>query len=148
MAQVTPQLLSALYLTADRLASGATYQWTHQGHCNCGHLVQTLTDLTPAQIHAQALLAPGDWAEKARDYCPGTGIRLDFLIDTLLSAGLNTDDIAHLERLSDPRVLSLIPGSRNGLNYRDRSDVVRYLRAWALQLSTQLAAQPVLAYAV
>lgn len=139
MAVPSAQLVNALQATADRLATGAPYQWTHQGHCNCGHLVQTLTHLSPAAIHAAALGTPGDWAEKARDYCPGTHLPLDTIFDSLYQAGLSSDDIANLERLADPRIRALIPQGA-WLDYRNRDHVVAYLRAWALQLEAQLVA--------
>ena len=50
-------LVTVLRETADRLESGDAYQWAHFGRCNCGHLVQTVTRLSPAEIHAVASYA-------------------------------------------------------------------------------------------
>jgi hypothetical protein len=52
----------------------------------------------------------------------------------MLDAGLSSDDLVHLERLSDPKVLSALPLTERNLDYRDRHDVVRYLRLWADRL--------------
>ncbi len=130
-----PSLVHALRVTAHRLASPEVpYRWSHQGQCNCGHLAQTLTAMRPAQIHEAGLEAPGDWSEHARDYCPTSGLAIDRIITTMLDAGLSGDDLVHLERLSDPKVLSSLPLSERTLDYRDRHDVVRYLRLWADRL--------------
>lgn len=141
MALATPHLIAALRATADRIAEGATYNWTHQGHCNCGHLVQTLTTLTPAEIHQRGIESHGDWAEKARDYCPGSGLPIDGILDALVTAGLTPDDVAHLERLSDPRVLAFSTLTLATVDFRQRDHVVAYLRAWALQLEATREAQ-------
>ena len=47
------QMIEALRETARRLQKGAEYDWNHQGNCNCGHLVQTVTKLSKAEIHAK-----------------------------------------------------------------------------------------------
>lgn len=128
-------LADALRTTADRLEQGATYRWTHQGNCNCGHLVQTISQRTPADIHRLALERDGDWAEHARAYCPQSGYAIDHIIDELLAAGLSLQDIEHLERLSDRRVLQHLPPGQRDLDHRRREDTVRYLRAWADRLA-------------
>jgi len=126
------RLAHALRLTAQRLDDASSrYQWAHQGHCNCGHLAQTLTGRSAADIHALALEKAGDWSQHAYDYCPSSGYPIDHVISTMLDAGLTTDDLEHLERLSDPRVLRSLPRGRRALNFRHRDDVVVYLRAWA-----------------
>ncbi|MCA9519305.1 MAG: hypothetical protein KC635_30425 [Myxococcales bacterium] len=140
MAKPTVQLVTALRATVARLASGATYRWTHQGACNCGHLAQTLTALSPAEIHAMALERAGDWAQHAVDHCPESGYPIDHVIDTMLGAGLTRDDLVHLERLSDPRVLGALPSGDRDLDFRRREDVLRYLAAWADLLAAELPA--------
>jgi hypothetical protein len=133
---MNPPLVHALRVTARRLASpDAPYRWTHQGHCNCGHLAQTLTEFGPAHIHAAGLEAPGDWSEHARDYCPTSGLAVDAIIARMLDAGLTPEDLIHLERLSDPRTLSALPEGQRDLDYRRREDVVRYLELWAERLA-------------
>jgi len=130
-----PRLVRALLDTADRLDAGAAYQWGHHGQCNCGHLVQTLCRLEPRVIHALAMEAApgsvGDWETLANDYCPTSGHRIDDVIAALLDAGLSTDDLAHLERLDDERVLARLPGGKRWLERNVRADAIAYLRAWA-----------------
>lgn len=129
MAKANLELVAALRATADRMENGARFHWNHMGSCNCGHLAQTLTNLSKEQIHHMALHNAGDWAEQARDFCVDSGFPLDKVIEIMVATGLNTDDIANLERLSDPRVLKRL-GVKE-LNYRDRDDAIRYIRAWA-----------------
>jgi hypothetical protein len=139
MATATLALVTALRTTAARMASGAVYTWTHLGACTCGHLAQTLTPLSPAEIHRLALQRPGDWAEQALEFCPSSGLPLDHVFSTMLAVGLSTDDIAHLERLADPRVhQALDPTLVRSLDYRNRDHVVAYLQAWAALLEGEL----------
>jgi hypothetical protein len=68
MATATLRLISALRQTAQNLENpGVTYKWSHYAHCNCGHLVQTVTGLNPRGIQERALCREGDWAMQARD---------------------------------------------------------------------------------
>jgi hypothetical protein len=122
-------LVIALRLTAERLDGGSTYQWGHLGMCNCGHLVETVCGIAPAQIHRIALEGEGDWEQLANAYCPTSGYLIDELITRLVELGLSTRDIGHLEKLDDPRVLARL-GVPN-LRRNERAHVVRYLRAWA-----------------
>ena len=55
MAKATPELIQAIHKTIDRLQSGADYQWTHMGRCNCGQLAQSITHLSQAELHRLAL---------------------------------------------------------------------------------------------
>lgn len=137
-------LIDALLRTAARLETGASYQWGHQGACNCGHLAQTITQLSPAQIHAAAVRrAAGDWAEQALDYCPGSGFPMDYILSRIMALGVTAEDIARLERLSDPRVLQRL--GRNDLRHNQREDVVAYMRAWAALLAEDAAPRRALA---
>ena len=141
MAIPSATLVRALRRTADRLDAGAAYQWGHHGQCNCGHLVQTLCDVEARQIHAWALDADAsDWETLANDYCPTSGHRIDAVIAALVAAGLTTDDLAHLERLDDERVLAALPGGKRWLARNARADAVAYLRAWAALLDAELPA--------
>lgn len=110
------------------------------GHCNCGHLAQTVTALPAAKLHALALEKYGEWADKAHAFCEHSGYPIDHVLSQMLKLGLTTQDIAYLERLSGPKVLAAIPG-RSYLNYRERDDVVLYLRTWASQLEGQFLQQ-------
>lgn len=145
MARANPGLLEALRQTADRVESQAAFQWSHQGHCICGHLVQTTTGLTPQAIHAYALERSGDWAEHAMAYCESSDYPVDHLVASLLELGLSRQDIGHLERLDDPGVVRVIQPPRGRLNRHCREDVAVYLRTMAELLVADLDASPRLA---
>ena len=132
MAQPTLPVIQALRDTASRLTTQAPYQWGHMGRCNCGHLAQTITQLTKAEIHTRAMQRYGDWERQIIDYCPTSGLPIDQTIDEMLALGFSRSDLSHLERLSDPSVLAAIPFERrNTLRHNQRDDVVLYLHTWA-----------------
>lgn len=141
MGRPTHELVEALRSTAQRLRTGVPYRWTHQGACNCGHLAQTVTRLSKAELHRIALEKAGDWAEHAIDYCPDSGYPLDHVIEKILGLGLTTDDIVHLERLSDPAVVAAARLQGRDLDYRSRDDVVWYLECWSRLLNAKLVPQ-------
>ncbi|SNR57456.1 hypothetical protein [Hymenobacter mucosus] len=139
MAQRTLAVIQALRDTAHRLATQAPYQWGHMGSCNCGHLAQTVTKLTKAEIHARAMQRYGDWERQLIDYCPTSGLPIDVTIDEMLALGFTRQDLTHLERLSDPTIRRAIPfEQRNALRHNQRDDVVLYLRTWADLLEADL----------
>ena len=132
MAQSTFPVIQALRQTAQRLATEAPYQWGHMGSCNCGHLAQTITQLTKAEIHARAMQRYGDWERQLIDYCPTSGLPIDQTIDEMLALGFTRADLTHLERLADPAIRAAIPfARRDALRHNQRDDVVLYLRTWA-----------------
>ena len=131
-------LVCALHETADRLASGARYEWGHMGRCNCGHLVQTLTDMTDIEIAKAVEYHLDEWTEHAKDYCEGTGSRVQDLFDTLKDFGLSHQDMRHLEHLTDRRVLRRLGLRGDTLRKNDVSDVTLYMRTMA-----QVLADPV-----
>jgi hypothetical protein len=51
---MSKSLSEALEIVAERLSSGAPYQWGHMGQCNCGHVAQVLTNKTAREIHQSA----------------------------------------------------------------------------------------------
>jgi hypothetical protein len=138
MARPTIELIQVLRATAERLSEGALYQWSHQGSCNCGHLAQTVTNLSKAEIHAYALQKAGDWGRKSIDYCPDSGYPIDLIISQMMEIGLSTDDLYHLERLSAPKILKKIPRERRPLMHNRREDVILYLNAWVDMLEEEL----------
>lgn len=145
MAVASPRLVAALRDAALRIERGAAYEWGNMGRCNCGHLAQSLTDCTPAQIHAMAMERMGDWTEQSREYCPTSGFQLDMVITLMLEAGLNREDIAHLEKVSDPTVLDRLPAGERHLARNHRDHAVLYMRTWAAMLEEQLAPEVALA---
>ncbi|MCB0085034.1 MAG: hypothetical protein KDE47_29035 [Caldilineaceae bacterium] len=106
MTQSTPELVQALRVTAQRLRDGAHYEWGHMGRCNCGHLVQTITAMTSREIVESIDFAMDEWSEHAKDYCEGTGHKVDDLFLTLQQIGFDYRDVMHLENLTDQRVLT------------------------------------------
>jgi hypothetical protein len=142
MATPTLELISALRVTVQRLRSGERYQWTHQGCCNCGHLAQTITRQDRATIHQLALEKAGDWGEKAVEYCPTSGYPIDHIIGQMLAIGLTREDIYHLERVSDRRVLLRLPEGQRDLQRNRREDVILYMETWAALLEEALGLDP------
>ena len=141
MATSSLAVIQALRTTAHRLANEAPYQWGHMGSCNCGHLAQTITRLSKAEIHSRAMQRYGDWERQLTDYCPTSGLPIDQTIDEMLALGFTRQDLAHLERLADPAIRAAIPFERrNALLHNQRDDVVLYLRTWADLLEQQLLA--------
>ena len=138
MAKPNPDLIEALRRTAQKMTRSSPYQWGHMGSCNCGHLVQEITQLTKVEIHEYAMRTRGgDWSEQAMDYCPTSGYLMDQVISTMMDAGLEAQDFGHLERLSDKEVLKRLPEQERFLQYNQRKDVVKYLYAWADMLEEQ-----------
>jgi hypothetical protein len=135
-------LVTVLRETADRLESGDAYQWSHFGRCNCGHLVQTVTRLSPAEIHAVCSPELLEWSEIPDDYCAGTGLKLEFVLDRLRELGLAREDFRQVEDLSDSRVLHALPGGHRWLQRNRREDVVSYFRTWALLLEAEASNLP------
>ena len=131
-------MIDALTQTADRLERGAVYNWSHQGNCNCGHLAQTITTLSQAEIHTRALEKAGDWREKVIEYCPTSCYPIEHIISTILEAGFSLADLAHLERLSSPEILQSIPPERKPLRHNVKQDVVLYMRAWVRLLEARI----------
>lgn len=132
MAKANPELIAAIEKTINKLSNGAAYQWGHMGACNCGNLAQELTQFSKAEIHQFAMQRYGDWNEQILDYCPTSGLPMDLMISRMLEFGLTLDDLAHLERLSDPEILKLIPKEkREQLNKNSREDVILYMKTWA-----------------
>src|SRR5438552_12081268 len=98
------------------------------GMCNCGHLAQAITGLTPAEIHASALAREGDWEQQAIDYCPTSGQIIDHVLAAMFLIGLHRDDIRNLEKLSD---IDVVHRMRRYPRRNRREDVVEYMRMWA-----------------
>lgn len=141
MAKITLEILSVLRNTAHNLEKSTQYQWGHMGCCNCGFLAQEISLLRKEEIHARAMQGHGDWSEQLNDYCPGSGLLMDNLISEMLSYGFDSDDLMHLERLSDPQIIRTFPNSGKDLKHNVKADVIRYLKAWADMIQEQLIAR-------
>lgn len=139
MATASKELVLALRETAQRVSEGAAYQWGHYGHCNCGHLAQTLTGRSPHELQRRATATVGEWRDQAQEHCPTSGAPLAEVIGEMLGAGLSIDDIVSLETLDHPRVLERLPDGRRHLRRNHREDLVLYLHVWADLLGEELS---------
>lgn len=138
MARANPELIAAFRKTISKLKKGAPYQWGHMGACNCGNLAQELISISKAEIHKNAMSKSGDWNEQLNDYCPTSGFPMDLMISKLLEKGLSIDELKHLEKLSDPKILSRIPlPKRNNLVKNKLEDVIFYMQIWLEILENQ-----------
>jgi len=139
MTRANRKLIATLRTTAARLEQGAPYRWTHMGACNCGHLAQTVTHLSADEIRRYAHTRAGEWAEQGIEYCPTSGYPMDMILSSLFELGLNSQDLAELEKLSNPSVVRRLPAElRMTLSYRERDHVVAYMRTFADWLAEQL----------
>jgi hypothetical protein len=134
----SPSLIRALRIAAFKLQNSPHYQWGHMGSCNCGFLAQEITHLDREEIHRRAMTGSGDWSEQLRDYCPSSGLAMDELISELVGFGFDRDDLTHLERLSDPLVLSTLPENTDALSFNNKENAVIYMRGWADLLEERL----------
>lgn len=167
MARASLRLVVALRETAARLEREETiYRWSQLAHCNCGHLTQTITGLSPRALHEAAAKQRGDWAEQARtaqgapaapDYgsrpaldegawepedlglCPVAELGMSQIFAELSAWGLDASDVGALERLDDPEVRRRLGTHTVDFLHSDRGNVVAYLMAWASLLQEQLA---------
>jgi hypothetical protein len=140
MAKPSIALIEALKRTARNIDTNPVYQWGHMGACNCGFLAQEITKLTKAEIHRRAMERHGDWSEHLNDYCPINGLPFDDVISELIAFGFDTDDLKHLEKLSDPKILQTIPIGERNLRHNVKQDVVIYLKTWVSLLEEELLA--------
>ncbi|MFN3840919.1 MAG: hypothetical protein ACK4RF_09450 [Cyclobacteriaceae bacterium] len=138
MNPITPEVIHALRSTAAAIRNNTTYQWGHMGLCNCGFLAQQITRLRKDEIHTRAMQRHGDWTEQLNDYCPTSGLPMDDLISAMLAVGFDLDDLKHLERLSDPRIIRCLPEGRRNLSFNVKEDVILYLETWASLLEAEL----------
>lgn len=132
MANCNPELIKALRATAARLQGGARYEWGHMGRCNCGHLVQTLTQMSDRQIVASIDHQLDEWTEHATDLCGQTNSKVEDLFRLLSEKGLERRDLIHLENLTDRDVLARLGGGH--LRRNRREDAVAYMTAMAEML--------------
>jgi hypothetical protein len=141
MAIASVAVIQALRKTVENLEKGTTYQWGHMGSCNCGNLAQVITNLDKAEIHKSAMRRHGDWNEQLFDYCPINGLPIDHIIDEMLAFGFSRQDLANLEKLSDPKILRSLPADKKYLKHNLKSDVILYLKTWGMILEEELITQ-------
>ncbi len=139
MAHPSLPLIHALRTTADRLEAGAKYAWGNHGTCNCGNLLQVVTQLSAEEILRHAHTGTGEWTELAEESCSVTEAPWYLLISKLEDLGLTPSDIHHLEYLTDKTVLGKLPGGFRWLKRNVREDVIVYFRTLATMLEDRLA---------
>lgn len=67
MAKPTRLLIDSIRSTASSLEDPeVTYKWSNFAHCNCGHLVRTVTGLESGAIQQRAMLHERDWGKQAQ----------------------------------------------------------------------------------
>jgi len=133
------ELVRAMRSAAKRLRANAVYSWGHHGSCNCGHLIQSLTKLTHRQIRQAAHQKDGEWKDLSRTHCETSGLEVDKILKILFSLGLNVEDIIHLENLSDPKILKLMPIDSNSVKRNNRMHLIYYLESWADYIDSKSA---------
>lgn len=141
MAYPSLALIGALRETAKRLEDGAHYAWGNHGSCNCGNLLQVITDLSKEEILTYAHTGIGEWTELAEEYCGVTDAPVSLLLKKLQETGLTPTDIHNLEYLEDKTVLQALPGEFRWLKRNKREDVILYFRTYADVLEEQLIEQ-------
>jgi hypothetical protein len=141
MAQPNIELIAALRETAKRLQNGAPYAWGNHGTCNCGNLLQVVTNLSKDDILSYAQTGIGEWTELAEEYCVVSNAPVAMLITKLLETGLTPTDIHNIEYLQDRDVLDRLPGGFRWLKRNQREDVVVYLDTFATLLEDKLLQQ-------
>jgi len=110
-------LSDKLRIVADKLETGAIeFDWSNAGQCCCGVVAQMLLGKTQMEISkavsdmdkmAKCEKGKKYWKSYVSKLCPMTGRPNVEILGELYDAGLTGDDIAHLEYLSDPKVLKL-----------------------------------------
>lgn len=117
------------------------YEWNDRTRCNCGIVACEILRSSPARL--QKLLPPiyengvfrPSWRTMTETYCADTGLTRHEVFGPLLEAGLRPADFAHLEELSNSEILAQIGPFRRAtdeVRHSRKSDVVAYLRAWAV----------------
>lgn len=144
MAQANIQLIEGLRKAAANLRNGAYYAWGHHGGCNCGNLIQVITELSKEEIVSYAHQGAGEWTEIADDYCNITSAPLMFIMSKLEGVGMTPTDFHNLEYLEDRSVLNKLPGGFRWLKRNHREDVIVYMETWANLLEEQLANEVVI----
>ena len=138
MAHPNLKLIETLREAAQNLRNGADYAWGHHGSCNCGHILQVVTDLSKKEILEHAQTIYGEWTEIAEDHCGITNAPAYLFVSKLEKLGLTPTDIHNLEYLEDKAVLENLPGGFRWLKRNVREDVIVYFETMAAMLEEKL----------
>jgi hypothetical protein len=137
MARPNSEIIQLLRKTAESIQNSTDYQWGHMGACNCGHLAQNITMKSKAEIHMSAMQGIGDWNDQLNDFCPGSGLPFNQIVQEMLAIGFSVKDLMSLEYLNDKKVLELLPTGIH-LVKNKREDVMTYLLTWADMLEEEM----------
>ena len=138
MAKPSLELIDALKKAAKNIAEDKdSYNWKAIGACNCGSLVQVVTNYSAKEISNYGIKKHGDWQSISLLYDKESGYEIDSIISRLLKMGLDLQDFTYLENLSCPDVLSFI-GENTVLKRDDPDDAILYLNKWAAILEEKL----------
>jgi hypothetical protein len=117
------------------------YDWNDRSRCNCGTVAKQVMQTTSPKlkkllppIYADGIFYP-TWGSMTEKYCSVTGLSKNEVFQRLFTAGLIYSDFSHLEDLSHPAILERMGPYRKTTERVSRSrksDVVAYLRAWAV----------------
>lgn len=140
MAYPSIELIDALRKTAKRLSEGVAYAWGNHGTCNCGNLLQVVTNISKEDILTYAQTGFGEWTELSEEYCHVTNAPVSLLIKQLQEIGLTPVDIHNIEYLEDREVLNALPGGFRWLKKNNKEDVIVYFETMANILEDKILA--------
>jgi hypothetical protein len=117
------------------------YEWNDRTRCNCGVVARQVMQTSATElrrllppIYEDGIFRPS-WGAMTQAYCSDTGLSRNVVLSQLMAAGFRVGDFSHLENLSHPAILQRMISFRRGKGpvCRSRkSDVIAYLRAWAI----------------
>lgn len=138
MAKPSLQLIDALRKSARLIADDKdSYNWKAIGACNCGNLVQVVTNYDAKEISTFGIKKHGDWQSISHLYDKDSGYEIDNIITVLLNMGMELEDFAYLENLNNEEVISYI-GNDVYLTRDDADHAILYLNSWAEMLEEKL----------
>ena len=106
-----------------------SYNWKAIGACNCGNLVQEITNLTAKEISNHGIKKHGDWQSISILYKKDSSFVIDEIITEVLAVGFDIEDFTSLENLSDSKVLAYM--GEEILQRDCPKNAARYMNAWA-----------------
>ena len=117
------------------------YEWNDRTRCNCGAVVRQVMQTSATRL--KKLLPPiydegnfyPTWSSMTDRYCSVSGLSENEVFRRLFAAGMKYSDFAHLEELSHPEIRKrMTPYRRDktAVSRSRKSDVIAYLRAWAV----------------
>lgn len=144
-------LIKSLKTAISALEKGIVmYDWHTQSSCNCGVVVQALTDSDTKTVNIlfdkARMCIPNvnknnflTWREVAQQNCSVTGKPLHEVFELLVSYGLKMEDIVHLEYMNNKAIIEV-----SGIDildkdyYTKKSNLISYLKAWVKILENKI----------